>query len=151
MRRNIFIILALVLIATVNTGCATSALTRTIGSSVPDILGAVFNGNDVTEAVYDSVKDGAIDAANGGFYGPALDEYDISRISKVLETIPSAQTVEWKNPYTLKYYEAVPKPAYNMKGSICRNAVVRTGYGTSNQVEVVGRRMSGTWQIININ
>ncbi|WP_285905047.1 hypothetical protein [Pseudodesulfovibrio pelocollis] len=151
MRRNILITLALVIIAFANTGCVTSSMSRSFGSSVPDLLGAVLDGDDVVEAVYGTVKDGAKQASKGGFFGPTFDEYDVSRISQVLETVPSAKTVEWKNPYTLTYYEAVPKPAYHMNGSVCRNAVVRTGYGTSNQVEVVGRRIQGNWQIVSIN
>lgn len=152
MRKNIITILALIVLAYASTGCV-SAMTKSLGSSLPgELLGAVLNGNDVGEAVYKVAKDGAMGAASGDFYGPALDEYDMSKISEVMETVPSAQTVEWKNPYTLKYYEAVPKPGYALRGFTCRNAVVRTGYGASNQVEVIARRVGpGNWQVVSIN
>ncbi len=153
MQKNIITILALIVLAFANTGCVTSAMTSALGSSLPgDLLGAVFNGNDVGEAVYETVKDSVMKVAEGGFSGPALDEYDLRKISQVMETIPSAKIVGWENPYTLKSYEAVAKPCYILRGSTCRNAVVRTGYGTRNQMEVIARRIgNGNWQIIQIN
>lgn len=153
MKKNIITILALIVLAFANTGCITSVMTGALNSSLPgDLLSSVLNGNNVEDAVYDAFKDGALDAAYGGFSGPALDDYDLSMISKLMETVRSAQVVSWNNPYTLKEYEAVAKPAYVLRGSTCRNAVVRMGYGTSNQVEVVARRIgSGNWQITQIN
>lgn len=152
MRKNIFttLVLFVVLFNTVALAEAGSLF-----SSLPEtIIGTAFSGGNLRDKALRGLKRGAKsylrNAAKEQDTNPrsTMDAYDYEQISNILETAASATTKMWKNPYTLKSYRAIAKPAYKRNGKICRNVVVRLGSSAKHQVELTAYRLAnGNWHI----
>lgn len=108
------------------------------------------NGNIVATAV-----GGVLGAVLGNQIGSALDERDQLLVGQttnnVLETGPSYQPTQWRNPDNGHYGEVVAQPAYTQNNTQCRDFTqtifiegrAETARGTAC------RQYDGTWKVVN--
>lgn len=90
-----------------------------------------------------------IGAQVGSRIGIHMDETDRQRTAYTLETTPTGQTGEWKNPDTGAYYTVEPTRTFDRDGSPCREYVLDAEIG-GREEQVYGvacRQEDGNWKI----
>ncbi|HMM13159.1 MAG: RT0821/Lpp0805 family surface protein [Parvibaculum sp.] len=91
----------------------------------------------------------------GSEIGKSLDradrQYMAERTQYALESAPSGQTVEWRNPDSGHYGTVVPQRAYQDQGTYCREytQTVNIGGKTERAYGTACRQPDGSWQIVS--
>ncbi|MEN6542056.1 RT0821/Lpp0805 family surface protein [Parvibaculum sp.] len=91
----------------------------------------------------------------GSEIGKSLDradrQYMADRTQYALESAPSGQAVEWRNPDSGHYGSVTPQRAYQDNGSYCREytQTVNIGGKTERAYGTACRQPDGSWQIVN--
>ena len=90
-----------------------------------------------------------IGAQVGSRIGITMDEVDRRRTAYTLETIPTGQTGEWKNPDTGAHYTVEPTRTFERDGSPCREYVIdaKIGGKTEQIYGIACRQEDGNWKI----
>jgi surface antigen len=88
----------------------------------------------------------------GGEIGRSLDEQDRACIGRTLETVPTGQTVAWRNPDTGADVRTTPRRTYQTSsGRYCREYTTRASVG-GRQQQIYGtacRQPDGSWEIVS--
>ncbi|MDZ7712341.1 MAG: RT0821/Lpp0805 family surface protein [Rhodovibrio sp.] len=88
----------------------------------------------------------------GGEIGRRLDAQDRACVGRTLETVPTGQTVAWRNPDTGADYRTTPRRTYQTDGGrTCREYTTSATVG-GRQQQVYGtacRQPDGSWEIVN--
>jgi surface antigen len=88
----------------------------------------------------------------GGEIGRSLDEQDRACIGRTLETVPTGQTVAWRNPDTGADVRATPRRTYQTdSGRYCREYTTSASVA-GRQQQVYGtacRQPDGSWEIVS--
>ncbi len=88
----------------------------------------------------------------GGEIGRSLDAQDRACVGRTLETVPTGQTVAWRNPDTGADYRTTPRRTYQTdSGRYCREYTTSATVG-GRQQQVYGtacRQPDGSWEIVN--
>ena len=88
----------------------------------------------------------------GGEIGRSLDAQDRACVGRTLETVPTGQTVAWRNPDTGADYRTTPRRTYQTDGGrYCREYTTSATVG-GRQQQVYGtacRQPDGSWEIVN--
>ena len=86
----------------------------------------------------------------GGSIGRSMDELDRLQTSRVLETVPTGATREWRNPDSQADYAVTPTKTYYLEsGTPCREYIIDGTVGGKRQ-EIYGtacRQPDGSWRI----
>jgi len=87
----------------------------------------------------------------GGSIGQNMDELDRYRTQQALETVPTGQSVSWRNPDSRVGYEVTPTRTYESASGPCRDYT--TEAVIDGRPEVVHgtacRQSDGTWYAMN--
>jgi surface antigen len=88
----------------------------------------------------------------GGEIGRRLDAKDRACVGRTLETVPTGQTVAWRNPDTGADYRTTPRRTYQTdSGRYCREYTTSATVG-GRQQQVYGtacRQPDGSWEIVS--
>ena len=88
----------------------------------------------------------------GGEIGRSLDAQDRACVGRTLETVPTGQTVAWRNPDTGADYRTTPRRTYQTdSGRYCREYTTSATVG-GRQQQVYGtacRQPDGSWEIVS--
>ena len=130
----------------------TGSISPSLGGTVLGaLLGAVTGsqaskGTGRTAAI---IGGGFLGAVIGRKIGRRMEEADRAKSQQVLETVPSGQTVTWKNPDTGGRYSLTPTRTYQViSGQHCREYTTRV-FIEGNEEQVKGtacRTADGWWQ-----
>jgi len=118
------------------------------GGAIGGLVGSQFGRGEgrIAAAAIGAVAGGFI----GGQIGHNMDKVDKMRMQRVLESTPSNQTTNWRNPDTHNQYEMKPTRTYYVRGCPCRQYVMKAWINGKRQY-VHGRacRMpDGTWKAV---
>jgi len=125
-----------------------------IGAAGGGLLGAQFGrGEGRLAAVALGTLAGAL---IGSEVGKSLDRADRAALERAtqtsLETSPSGQVTEWRNPDSGNYGTVKPQPAYKTtEGEFCREyqQTVTIGGKTESAYGTACRQPDGSWKIVN--
>lgn len=146
---NVKKIVPLVILVFALGACANKAQTGAgAGALAGATIGALASKNKLTGA--------AIGAGAGLLLGYVIgnewDKSDNQKLSHTLETSPSGQTSNWRNPDTGRYYSATPDPAYTGSDErTYRDVTIETtdADGKPQKVKAKAyRNADGTWQLV---
>ncbi|MBN2140349.1 MAG: glycine zipper domain-containing protein [Desulfovibrionaceae bacterium] len=145
MNKIIPVLIAVVFAAS---ACANKAQTGAgTGALAGATLGALTFGNKVEGAAIGA----GVGLLLGYIIGNEMDKYDRQQVSRTLETTPSGQTTNWRNPDTGNYYQATPQPAYAQNDRTYRDVVLETTTAEGKKEKVYAkayRNPDGTWQLV---
>lgn len=150
---TIFFLLGLLLMA----GCAGQQRTvggAALGGIAGGIAGAqIGKGTGKTAAIIGGTLAGAALGGYVGNYLDRMDRMDKQNLNQTLETQPTGQTTQWKNPDTQTAYAVTPTSTYQRSDTqrYCREYTTEViiggekekAYGTACRME------DGTWEIVN--
>lgn len=89
-------------------------------------------------------------AALGSYVGGYMDRMDQQLVNKTLETQPTGQTSQWRNPDTGHRFEVTPVNTYQKEsGQYCREfrTQVEVGSETKEAYGTACRMPDGTWKV----
>ena len=123
---------------------------QVVGGAVGVAVGSQF-GKDDGQLV--ATGTGAlIGVLLGGEIGRSLDALDRACVGRTLETVPTGQTVAWRNPDTGANYRTTPRRTYQTDGGrYCREYTTSATVG-GRQQQVYGtacRQPDGSWEVVN--
>lgn len=90
-------------------------------------------------------------AALGSYVGGYMDRMDQQLVSKALESQPTGQTAQWKNPDTGHQYHVTPVNTFKKpSGQYCREFLtqVEVGGKTEQAYGTACRMPDGSWKIL---
>ncbi len=137
-------------------GCAGQQHTvggAALGGIAGGVIGSqIGKGSGKTAAIIGGTLAGAALGGYMGSYMDRMDQMDKRNLNQTLETKPTGQTTQWKNPDTETAYAVTPTKTYQMPETerYCREYTtevmiggeVEKAYGTAC------RRDDGAWEII---
>lgn len=131
-------------------GCATGGRQQTgaaLGAGAGALAGAAIGHGHATG----TILGGVLGALLGSEMGRQMDQLDEARLSRSLETTPTARPVSWVNPDTGSAYTVTPTRSYQRDtGMPCREFRMLADVGTEKQ-EVFGtacRQADGSWKVV---
>lgn len=150
MKNIIFIIFLIVCIGLI--GCQKHTIGGAgLGGIGGGVIGSqIGSGTGQTAAIIGGTLAGAALGGYIGSYMDKMDKMDRENLNQTLETQPSGETAEWKNPDTEKQYKIKPTKTYEKDNTYCREfqteivvgGETKQGYGTAC------RQPDGAWKII---
>lgn len=118
-----------------------------IGALLGAATGSQFGkGNGRVAAVLTGTVLGAV---IGGQIGNSMDRTDQAQVQKVMETVPTGRSVNWRNPDNGKTYKVTPTRTYRTtRNGDCRDydAWVFIGGYERKVTGTACRKADGTWQ-----
>ncbi len=137
-------------------GCADSRHTvggAALGGIGGGILGAqIGKGSGKTAAIIGGTLAGAALGGYVGSYLDRMDQMDKQNLNQTLETQPSGQTTQWRNPDTQTTYAVTPTSTYQQPETqrYCREYTTEVIIGgeTEKAYGTACRRDDGAWEII---
>lgn len=148
----IFPLMAMLLLV----GCGESKHTvggAALGGIAGGILGTqIGKGSGRTAAIIGGTLAGAALGGYVGGYLDRMDQMDKRNLNQTLETTPSRETTQWKNPDTNTAYAVTPTETYQQEdsGRYCREYTteVMIGGEAEKAYGTACRRDDGVWEII---
>lgn len=114
------------------------------GGIAGGVVGSEISGHSTAGAIIGTLVGGAV----GGLAGRAMDESDRRQTVRVLETVPTGTSSNWRNPDTGNSYAVTPVQTFDMHGAPCRKYVVNAMVaGRPEKVSGTACRQSdGNWR-----
>jgi surface antigen len=155
-------IIVVALMGVAVTGCAGNPQTGTgprenTGTLVGGLTGALIGsqiGGGTGERVAAAVAGAAIGGLIGNRIGAAMDDEDKQRAyaaqMQALEAGPSGAPVAWRNPDSGHYGSIVPGPAFDQRGTTCRQYTHTIYIGARPETArgTACRNPDGTWTAV---
>ncbi len=149
----VFTLMAMLLLM----GCAESKHTvggAALGGIAGGIAGTqIGKGTGRTAAIIGGTLAGAALGGYVGSYLDRMDQMDRKNLNQTLETQPTGQTTQWKNPDTQTAYAVTPTKTYQQRDTqrYCReySTEVIIGGEKEKAYGTACRRDDGAWEIIN--
>lgn len=89
-------------------------------------------------------------AALGSYVGGYMDRVDQLQMNKALETQPTGQVSQWRNPDTGRQFHVTPVSTFQRDGQYCREFVTQVEIG--GQIEqahgTACRMPDGSWKVV---
>lgn len=119
------------------------------GGVVGGLLGSQFGGGSGKVAA--AAAGTLLGAYLGGNIGRTMDRQDRMEMQRALETAPTGQSVQWKNPDNGNRYTVKPTRTYYHEKQPCREYVTQANIGGKSQ-QIYGkacRQADGSWRVVN--
>lgn len=110
-------LILLLILAIAVAGCANKAQS---GAGLGALTGATIGALTFKNKVSGAAIGAGVGLLAGYLVGNEMDKTDQRHISNALESTPSGQMTEWRNPDTGVHYQARPKPSRRHKGRVYR-------------------------------
>lgn len=137
-------------------GCAESKHTvggAALGGIAGGVIGSqIGKGTGRTAAIIGGTLAGAALGGYVGSYLDRMDKMDRQNLNHTLETTPTKETTQWRNPDTNTAYAVTPTETYQQRdtGRYCREYTteVMIGGEMEKAYGTACRREDGVWEII---
>jgi len=146
---------ALVLVVFLLVGCETAGTKTAIGglggAAAGGLLGAALGGGS-TGIAAGTILGGLIGGAVGNHMDAADRERANAAASQALESVPSGQSVAWRNPDSGNAGAVTPVRTYQTaNGQYCReyNQTITVGGEKHQSYGTACRQADGTWRIVS--
>jgi surface antigen len=89
-------------------------------------------------------------AALGSYVGGYMDRVDQLQMTRALETQPTGQVSQWRNPDTGRQFHVTPVKTFQRDGQYCREFVTRVEIGgrTEQAFGTACRMPDGSWKVV---
>lgn len=140
------------LLTTALVGCApinNEGIGTLTGGAVGGLIGSQFGGGSGKVAA--AAGGALLGAYLGGNIGRTMDRLDRLEMQKALETAPTGQAVNWKNPDTGNQYTVQTTKTYYTNQQPCREYTTTAIIGGRSQ-QIYGkacRQADGSWKVAN--
>lgn len=118
------------------------------GGVVGGLLGSQFGGGSGQVAA--AAGGVLLGAYLGGQIGKTMDRQDRLEMQRALETAPTGQAVQWKNPDNGNKYSVKPTRTYYVQKQPCREYITKAMIGGKPE-QIYGkacRQADGSWKVV---